>query len=75
LNEAKTAIFYSNSFNLEHRLQALRRNYRIGQDTKTLVIDFISPGTVETKIMTALNKKEELANIVTSKQALLDILQ
>ena len=75
LNEAKTAVFYSNSFNLEHRLQALRRNYRIGQDAKTLVIDLIAPGTVETKIMLALNKKEELANLVSSKQALLDVLQ
>lgn len=75
LNEAKTAIFYSNSFNLEHRLQALRRNYRIGQDSRTLVIDLIAPETVETKIMTALNKKEELANLVSSKEALLDILQ
>jgi SNF2 family DNA or RNA helicase len=74
LNEAKTAIFYSNSYNLEYRLQALRRNYRIGQTERTLVIDLITPGTVEDKIMAALTAKTELAAQLTTKKAILDML-
>jgi SNF2 family DNA or RNA helicase len=75
LNEAKTAVFYSNSYNLEYRLQALRRNYRIGQTEPTLVIDFITPGTVEEKILKALTDKEELAKRLTTKSAILDFIK
>jgi SNF2 family DNA or RNA helicase len=74
LNEAKTAIFYSNSYNLEYRLQALRRNYRIGQTEKTVVIDLITPGTVEDKIMAALDSKAELAKQLTTKKDILDFI-
>lgn len=74
LNEAKTAIFYSNGYNLEYRLQALRRNYRIGQTERTLVVDLITPGTVENKIMAALEAKTELASQLTTKKAILELL-
>jgi SNF2 family DNA or RNA helicase len=74
LNEAKQSVFYNGFFNLEWRLQALRRNYRIGQDSKTVVNDFITRGTVEEKAYAALNTKEDLAKKVTTKDALLQIL-
>jgi len=74
LNEAKQSVFYNGFFNLEWRLQALRRNYRIGQDSKTVVNDFITRGTVEEKAYAALNAKEDLAKKVTTKDALLQIL-
>jgi SNF2 family DNA or RNA helicase len=74
LNEAKQSIFYNGFFNLEWRLQALRRNYRIGQDSKTVVNDFITRGTVEEKAYAALNAKEDLSKKVTGKNALLQIL-
>jgi SNF2 family DNA or RNA helicase len=74
LNEAKQSVFYNGFFNLEWRLQALRRNYRIGQDSRTVVNDFITRGTVEEKAYAALNAKEDLAKKVTTKDALLQIL-
>lgn len=74
LNEAKQSVFYNGFFNLEWRLQALRRNYRIGQTSKTLVNDFITRGTVEEKAYAALNAKEDIAKKVTTKDALLQIL-
>lgn len=74
LNEAKQSVFYNGFFNLEWRLQALRRNYRIGQTSKTVVNDFITRGTVEEKAYAALNAKEDLAKKVTTKDALLQIL-
>jgi SNF2 family DNA or RNA helicase len=74
LNEAKQSVFYNGFFNLEWRLQALRRNYRIGQDSRTLVNDFITRGTVEEKAYAALNAKEDLAKKVTDKHGLLQIL-
>ena len=74
LTEAKTAIFYGNTYNLEHRLQALRRNYRIGQDQKTEVIDIIALDTVEEKIMKALTDKQNIAELVTNKEALLELI-
>ena len=74
LNEAKQSVFYNGFFNLEWRLQALRRNYRIGQDSRTVVNDFITRGTVEEKAYAALSAKEDLAKKVTTKDALLQIL-
>lgn len=74
LNEAKQSVFYNGFFNLEWRLQALRRNYRIGQDSRTVVNDFITRGTVEEKAYAALNAKEDIAKKVTTKDALLQIL-
>ena len=42
LNEAKTVVYYTNSFNLEDRLQSQARNYRIGQTGTVNVIDIIA---------------------------------
>jgi len=50
LTEAKTAIYYSNSDNYEHRLQSEDRNHRIGQDEACLYIDCRTPGTVEDRV-------------------------
>jgi SNF2 family DNA or RNA helicase len=74
LNEAKQSFFYNGFFNLEWRLQALRRNFRIGQDSRTVVNDFITRGTVEEKAYAALSAKEDLSKKVTNKESLLEIL-
>lgn len=44
LNEAKTVVYYTNSFNLEDRLQSQARNYRIGQTGTVNVIDILARG-------------------------------
>ena len=74
LNEAKQSVFYNGFFNLEWWLQAIRRNYRIGQTSKTVVNYYITPGTVEEKAYAALRSKEDIAKKVTSKDALLEML-
>lgn len=65
LTAAKTVIYYSNSFNLEHRLQSEDRAHRIGQDSSVLYVDLMARGTVDTRIVTALRKKLNIASEIT----------
>jgi|TARA_R100000482_G_scaffold100457_1_gene43872 SNF2 family DNA or RNA helicase len=64
LHAATTVIYYSNSFDLEIRLQSEDRAHRIGQENKVTYIDLVSPKTVDEKIIKALGKKSELAGKV-----------
>ena len=68
LTEAKTVIYYSNSFDLEKRLQSEDRAHRIGQTDKVTYIDFISPGTVDEHIVKALRNKINIANQVLGEE-------
>ena len=74
LIEASTSLYYTNGYNLEHRIHSLARNYRLGQTKKTLVVDYVSPGTLELQVLKALLDKEQLANRVVGKQAALDLI-
>jgi SNF2 family DNA or RNA helicase len=65
LTQAKTVIYYSNTFQLEKRLQSEDRAHRIGQTSSVNVIDMIATDTVDEKIVTALRKKFNLAATVT----------
>lgn len=65
LTIAKTMIYYSNSFNLERRLQSEDRNHRIGQDSPVLVIDIAARKTVDRKIINGLREKFNIAAQVT----------
>ena len=64
LTAAHTVIYYSNSFDLEVRLQSEDRAHRIGQTNKVTYIDFISPGTVDEHIVKALRNKINIASAV-----------
>mgnify|MGYP003637074700 CR=1 FL=1 len=64
LTEAKTVIYYSNSYDLEIRLQSEDRAHRIGQDSNVTYIDLVSPDTVDEKIIEALQNKVNLATQV-----------
>ena len=66
LTEASTAIWYARTFNLEHRLQGLARNYRGGSNMHRSVtmIDIVAPGTVDEKILLALEAKEDVAGSI-----------
>ena len=64
LTEAKTVIYYSNSYDLEIRLQSEDRAHRIGQNSKVTYIDLVSPDTVDEKIIDALQNKVNLATQV-----------
>jgi len=64
LTAAKTVIYYSNSFDLEVRLQSEDRAHRIGQTSKVTYIDMITPSTVDEHIVKALRNKINIASAV-----------
>lgn len=65
LTEAKTMIYYSNSFKLIDRLQSEDRAHRIGQTESVNYIDMIADRTVDEDIVEALRAKLEIASLVT----------
>jgi SNF2 family DNA or RNA helicase len=67
LTRANTVIFYNNSFSCETRLQSIDRIHRIGQKRTCTYIDLITHGTVEQKILDALEKKESISNFVLTR--------
>ena len=64
LTEASTVIYYSNSYNLEHRIQSEDRAHRIGQTKSVTYIDLYTPHTIDEKITQALRDKINLAGEV-----------
>jgi SNF2 family DNA or RNA helicase len=69
LTAANTVIYYSNSYDLEIRLQSEDRAHRIGQKNKVTYVDIISPGTTDEKIREALKSKVNLAQQVLGEDA------
>lgn len=69
LTEANTTIYYSNSYDLEIRLQSEDRAHRIGQRNKVTYIDLVSPDTVDEKIREALRNKIDVAGQVLGEDA------
>lgn len=64
LTEAEYSIYYSNGFNLEHRLQSEDRNHRIGQKNTVTYFDLVCLGTPDPKVVQALKAKEVLSRSV-----------
>jgi len=64
LNEAKTTIYYTNSYKLIDRLQTEDRNHRIGQGDHVNYIDLVCPGTRDEMAINALVAKLEVANVI-----------
>jgi SNF2 family DNA or RNA helicase len=62
-------IYYSNSYDLEIRLQSEARIDRYGQKNKMTYIDLSSPNTVDEKIVDALQKKMDIANLILGESA------
>jgi SNF2 family DNA or RNA helicase len=62
LTEASTMIFYSNSYDLELRVQAEDRIHRIGQERSCTYIDLVSKGTVDERILQNLLNKVKISN-------------
>ena len=61
LTASHTVIYYSNSYDLETRLQSEDRAHRISQDKKVTYIDLITEGTVDELIVKNLRGKINLA--------------
>ena len=68
LIEAPTAIWFSRSFKLTDRLQAIARNHRGGSEIheKITMIDLVSPGTIDEHVLDALDRKESIAEAILS---------
>ena len=62
LTAANTVIYFSNSYDLEKRLQSEDRAHRIGQTGSVLYIDLVAEGTIDEKIVEALKAKVNIAN-------------
>jgi SNF2 family DNA or RNA helicase len=64
LTAASNVIYYSNSYDLEKRLQSEDRAHRIGQHKPVTYVDLIAEKTVDEKIIKALRKKINIASKV-----------
>jgi SNF2 family DNA or RNA helicase len=68
LTAANTVIYYSNSYDLEIRLQSEDRAHRIGQTKSVTYIDLVSPDTIDEKVLDALRSKVNLAGKVLGEE-------
>ena len=68
LTAASTVVYYSNSYDLEKRLQSEDRAHRIGQINKVTYIDILCKETVDEKIVKALRKKLNVAKQVLGEE-------
>tara|TARA_R110002124_G_scaffold172877_1_gene340410 strand:- start:2068 stop:3510 length:1443 start_codon:yes stop_codon:yes gene_type:complete len=64
LTASHTVIYYSNSYDLEVRLQSEDRAHRIGQTSKVTYIDLIAEKTVDEQIVKSLRGKINIATQV-----------
>lgn len=64
LHAASTAIFYSYDYNYANYAQALARIHRIGQRLPVTYIHLVVDGSIDEKILAALESKEDMAKTV-----------
>lgn len=64
LTAADTCVFYSVNFNLATYLQALARIHRIGQRNACTYIHLTAKDTIDSKVLAALAKKEDIAKTI-----------
>jgi len=62
LTAANTVIYYSNSYDLEKRLQSEDRAHRIGQTGSVTYVDLVSEKTIDERIIKSLKAKVNIAN-------------
>lgn len=64
LHAASTAVFYSYDYNYANYAQALARIHRIGQHLPVTYIHLVVYGSIDEKILAALENKEDMAKTV-----------
>ena len=69
LTEANLVVYYANDVNLETRIQSEDRAHRIGQKHNVTYIDLVTEGTIDEKIVKALQNKIEIGAKVLGEQA------
>ena len=62
LTAANTVIYYSNSYDLEKRLQSEDRAHRIGQTGSVTYVDLVAEKTIDERIIKSLRSKINIAN-------------
>lgn len=65
LTSATLAVYYSNTFNLEDRLQSEDRIHRIGQTHPCMYVDISSDLAVDKSLIESIARKSSLANFVS----------
>jgi SNF2 family DNA or RNA helicase len=65
---AGLVVYYSNTNNLEHRDQSEERASGVGKTERVTVVDLITRGTVEEKIVASLRNKIDLAAAITGDE-------
>jgi SNF2 family DNA or RNA helicase len=68
LTAATTVIYFANSFDLAVRVQSEDRAHRIGQTNHVTYIDLISEGTIDERIVKALQNKMNIASTVLGEE-------
>lgn len=61
---ADLVVYYSNSHDLEHRVQSEERTQGVGKVQSVAYVDMVVPGTVDEKILMALKHKWNLASVI-----------
>ena len=67
LTKATRTIYYSHGLVLEHRLQSMDRNYRIGQKEKVLVLDYYDENSIESDILFLLEYKIDVKEFLQER--------
>ena len=62
LTAANTVIYFSNSYDLEKRLQSEDRAHRIGQTGSVTYVDLVAEKTIDERIIKSLKNKVNIAN-------------
>ena len=68
LTESNTVVYFSNSYDLEIRVQSEERVHRIGQTKKCTYIDLVTEKTVDEKIIKSLRKKINISSEVMGEE-------
>jgi len=64
---ADLVIYFSNSYDLEQRVQSEDRTHRMGQSKSVTYVDLVARGTVDEKILHALRNKINLSAQITGQ--------
>lgn len=72
LQVCSAAVYYSSSFNFEHRMQSEGRIFRMGQRFSTLYTDLVVPNTVDDLILKNLKDKRDLGRAIMENPAMLN---
>ena len=74
LVNCSNTIYYSQSFNLEQRVQSEDRTHRIGQTNPCVYTDITVRGTVEGRVVKKLKEKLDLSDLILDKARFLDFI-